>query len=103
VGEGGRLTLKWLGTTPFLEALERLEVRRLFSYKLLSLDERQNSDDAYNRTKAYWLWLPLVINRKIHGEMWEGVSPNLTTREYMEVLTGERPPPPPQRIYRYSL
>jgi len=98
----GRTKITWLEPTSFRRALTILRGRGILDYRLLNTEDQQILDDAYCRVKAFRFWLPMVINRKIQGGFWEGVDPDLTVKEYIEILTGERVPPKPVQVFVIS-
>ena len=102
VDEEGDIRIKWLEPTNFRKTLEMLKKKRLYDYRLLNISEGEVADEVYSRTKMYRFWLPLVIGRKIVGECWEGVKPDLSVEEYMDILLGRVPPPEPVSVYAYS-
>jgi len=102
VDEEGNVKIEWLEPSNFRKALAELERRRLYSYRLLNLSDSNISDEVYSRTKMYRFWLPMAIGRKIVGECWEGIKPDLTVEEYMDILLGRVPPPEPVSVYAYS-
>jgi len=85
-----------------MKALMELKKQRLYNYRLLNLSESNVADEIYSRTKMYRFWLPIAIGRKIVGECWEGIKPDLTVNEYREILLGKVPPPEPVSVYAFS-
>jgi len=102
VDEEGDMKIKWLEPSNFRKALNELERRRLYSYRLLNVSEENIADEVYCRTKMYRFWLPMAIGRKIAGECWEGIKADLSVEEYMDILLGRVPPPEPISVYAFS-
>ena len=102
VDEEGDMKIRWLEPSNFRKALNELERRRLYSYRLLNVSEENIADEVYCRTKMYRFWLPMAIGRKIAGECWEGIKADLSVEEYMDILLGRVPPPEPISVYAFS-
>ena len=102
VDDRGEPRVKWLEPTNFRKALMELEKKRLYRVRIRNLSEKNVADEVYARTKMYRFWLPMAIGRRIIGEYWEGIKPNLSVEEYKDVLLGRVPPPKPVSIYAAS-